>query len=131
MKEIEEKSKNPFNLLKRKFVEFRREMCFRFKNFLNEHTRDMCFVEEEIESINERVETTKNKEVKFNQFSEIAPDILNLINDLRGENERLRAEKKFCMDGIRELYFADRDGNVELKKMIFGRFGLPFILDKN
>lgn len=124
MKHIEKKSLNPFVLLKRKFVEFRREMCFRFKNFLNKYTRDMCFYKKEIEQINERVETTKSKERKFNEFSEIAPEILNLI-------ERLRAEKEFCMNGIKELYIADRNGDVELKKMIFGKFGLPYVLKKN
>jgi len=124
MKQIEEKSLNPFILLKRKFVEFKREICFRIKNFLHKYTKDMCFYKEEIESINERVETTKRKEKKFNEFSEIAPEILNLI-------EKLKAEKEFCMNGIKELYIADRNGDVELKKMIFGKFGLPYILREN
>ena len=122
MKQIEKKSLNPFVLLKRKFVEFKREICFRIKNFLHKHTKDMCFYKEEIESINERVETTKRKEKKFNEFSEIAPEILNLI-------EKLKAEKEFCMNGIKELYIADRNGDVELKKMIFGKFGLPYVLN--
>ena len=122
MREIEEKSSNPFVFLKRKIVNFRREICFRVKNFLHEYTKDMCFYEEEIESINERVETTKRKEKKFDEFSEIAPDILIMI-------EKLRAEKEFCMNGIKELYIADRNGDEELKEMIFGKFGLPYVLN--
>jgi hypothetical protein len=35
------------------------------------------------------------------------------------------------MHGIRELYIADKIGDEELKKEIFGRFGLPMILKNN
>ena len=91
----------------------------------------MCFNKDELESINERVETTKSKERKFNEFSEIAPEILNLIENLRGDIEKLKAEKEFCMNGIRELYIADRNSDIELKKILFGRFGLPYVLENN
>lgn len=131
MKQIEKKSSNLLFKLKMKIVEFRREICFRFKNFLHERTKDMCFNRDEIESINERVNTTKNKEKKFDEFSEIAPEILNLIENLRGDIEKLKAEKEFCMNGIKELYIADRNGDVELKKILFGKFGLPYILNDN
>lgn len=129
MKQIEKKSLNPFILLKRKFVEFRSEMCFKLRNFLVSITKDMCFSKRELEEIKERVETTKSKEVKFNEFSEIAPEILNLIENLRGDVERLKLEKEFCMSGIQEIYLADVNGNEELKKMLFGKFGLPYILE--
>jgi len=131
MKQIEENSPNVILKLKMKIVELRREICFRFKNFLHERTKDMCFTQDEIESINERVNTTKNKEKKFDEFSEIAPEILNLIENLRGDIEKLKAEKEFCMNGIKELYIADRNGDVELKKILFGKFGLPYILNNN
>jgi archaellum component FlaC len=131
MKQIEKKSPNVVLKLKAKIVEFRREICFRFKNFLHEKTKDMCFNKEELNSINERVKTTKNKERKFDEFSEIAPEILNLIENLRGDIEKLKAEKEFCMNGIQELYIADRNGDVELKKILFGKFGLPYVLNDN
>ena len=131
MKQIEKKSSNLLFKLKMKIVEFRREICFRFKNFLHERTKDMCFNRDEIESINERVNTTKNKEKKFDEFSEIAPEILNLIENLRGDIEKLKAEKEFCMNGIKELYIADRNGDIELKKILFGKFGLPYVLNDN
>jgi hypothetical protein len=132
MKRIEKKSLNPFVLLKRKISEFKREMCFRFKNFLNEHTRDMCFNRDELEQINERVEKTKTSEKKFDYFEEnLAPKIAEFIENIQGENIQLRAEKEFCMNGIKELYIADKNGDVELKKMLFGKFGLPYVLNEN
>ena len=132
MKRIEKKSLNSFVLLKRKISEFKREMCFRFKNFLNEHTRDMCFNKDELEQINERVEKTKESEKKFDYFEEnLAPNIVKFIENLKSENEQLKLEKEFCLNGIREIYLADVAENKELKKELFGKFGLPFVLDNN
>lgn len=129
MKKIEKKKENLIYKLKVKIIDFRREMCFRIKNFINKHTKEMCFSKEELNNIKERVETTKNKEKKFNEFSEVAPDILNLIESLKADNLRLKTEKEFCMNGIKELYFADINNDIELKKKLFGKFGLPFVLE--
>lgn len=124
MKQVETKSPNIILKLKAKIVQFRREICFRIKSFLHEISKDMCFNKDELESINERVKTTKNKEKKFNEFNEIAPEILKLI-------EKLKAEKEFCMNGITELYIADKNSDIELKKILFSKFGLPYILNDN
>jgi len=132
MKRIEKKSLNSFVLLKRKISEFKREMCFRFRNFLNKYTKDMCFSKDELEQINERVEKTKESEKKFDYFEEnLAPKIVKFIENLKSENEQLKLEKEFCLNGIREIYLADVAENKELKKELFGKFGLPFVLDNN
>ena len=121
---------NPFKKLKAKIVNIMSEMCFRFRNFLNEHTKDMCFSKKELNEIKKRVERTKESEVKFDKFSKVAPDIYNLIHRLKDDVQRLEKEKEFCLIGIRDIYIADLKCDYKLKKELFEKFGLPFSLEQ-
>ena len=130
MREIENKGFNPFKKLKAKIVDILRDMCFRFKNFLDRYTKDMCFSKRELEDIKRRVERTKEGEVKFDKFVEIVPDIYSLVDRLKSDIIRLEKEKEFCVVGIRDIYIADVNGNEILKEELFAKFGLPFSLEK-
>lgn len=129
MKEIEKKSIGMLGKLKSKIIEFLRDKCFRFRNFLNKHSKDMCFSKKEIEEIKERVEKTKESEVKFDEFSQVAPAIYEFIEVLKSDVDRLEKEKQFCIQGIKEIYLADIENNDDKKSQIFARFGLPFVLN--
>lgn len=108
--------------------DFLRDKCFRFRNFLNSKTKNMCFTKEELEEINNRVRKTKQSEKKFDEFSAIAPDVLRMIEQLRNKVDILEEEKQFCMTGIRDIYIADVNGNTREKEILFAKFGLPFVL---
>ena len=129
MREIGNKKKNMFSKLRRSFYDFRRDKCFRLRNFLVGITKNMCFEKREIEEIKDRVEVTKKKERKFDEFSGIAPEILRLIEGLKNDNDILKKEKEFCMNGIRDIYIAYSKNNIRELELIFGKFGLPFILE--
>ncbi len=130
MREIENKRFNPFKKLKAKIVNIMSEMCFRFRNFLNEHTKDMCFSKRELEEIKKRVERTKESEVKFDKFVEVVPDIYSLVDRLKNDIIRLEKEKEFCLVGIRDIYISDVNRDYKLKKELFAKFGLPFSLEQ-
>ncbi len=129
MSDIEHKGKKRRFKLKWICGEFLRDKCFRFKNFLERYTKDMCFSKEDLRKINERVETTKHKEKKFEEFEVAAPIIFEGIEEMKERIEVLEKEKEFCMNGIRDIYIADANGDEKLKEILFGKFGLPFVLN--
>lgn len=130
MEIIENKGFNPFRKLKVKIVDLLREMCFRFRNFLNRHTKDMCFSKRELEEIKKRVERTKESEVKFDKFTKVVPDIYALVGRLKDDITKLEKEKEFCLVGIRDIYIADVKGDIKLKEELFAKFGLPFSIEQ-
>jgi hypothetical protein len=94
-------------------------------------TKNMCLKKEEILEIKARVELTKNSEKKYNEWERVAPAIGEHIFYLKSEVERLEKEKEYCLVGVREIYLADVANDAELKKILFSKFGLPFVLNNN
>jgi len=129
MRELSENRENMFAKLKRKIYEKRRDICFTLRNFIYAKTKDMCFEKCEMEEIEKRVERTKESERKFDEFSQIAPDILMTIERLKNDVKLLSLEKEFCMNGIRDIYIAYEKNNTRELEILFAKFGLPWILE--
>ena len=109
----------PSNFIKAFF----RDKCFCLRNFINKITKDMCFTEDELKEIKERVLRTRQSEQKFNEWEKVIPDVKNAINGLHDEAKTLSLENSILKNALEELFIADCKNDTAKKHEIYTKFG--------